>query len=735
MHWILALIVALVSPQTPSLPDGPTVIAQLSKARLDKTHVYAIRDINIRRDALSFSFNRGLIAFLEPIGGKVTGAVFVGDGEIVAFPPNDIERQQIHRYTDSAVLNERFDAAYLRFTDGAHDEIVKAVKERAEEEVSPEDREALLQRDEEFRKATEPLHARILDDVLGSGRRPFFAAQLRSSRLGWFRATYDERLAEEVLIAGGRSWDSANAGPVWAHFDRRADTGAAEKQDVEGALATDVLSYEVDAAVRAGMSLEAKTSIRFRAVEGGGRVLRFALSPRVRVTSAAAGDSRPLAFHQGSAGVAVVLDQPMESGHEAVIQIAYVGSALAPVHRTFGVSREFWHPAAVARDWARFSLTFHFPVGWNLVATGDKLKEWEEAGQRHSVWTSDGAYSAAFNVGACTAFSDDAAMPSLHTCPPADPNVLNPKGYAARVLSEARAAVATFREVLGEAPHSRLTISPIPSLPAKSGPGLVYAPAALFLSEGDFAEAERSFAREMARQWLDQSMAAASDRDRWMLEGLAGYLAAMHFERRHSESQSQALMERARAELLERSPEGSPYAGLGPVSIGARLAGPGATLAYIRALENKSVWIMHMLRAEMRGDGDDDAAFLRTIREFAAGHRGRFATTGDFKRIAEKHAGRSLDRFFDQWVSGTAIPAYSLDYKVSPAGDAFVIEGVLRQTGVPDTFTMPVPLYAGDALLGRVAVTGGQAPFRFTSKENPKELRIDPKSTILTTAR
>ena len=123
---LLLVVFAGSSQFQPSETDE--ILAQLSKIRLDKKQIYNIRDITIRRDTASISFNRGTIAFLEPIKGKVTGAVFIGNGEIVALPPDAVEKQQIHKYTNSPILNEPFGAAFFRFTDDTYEEIVKQIQ-------------------------------------------------------------------------------------------------------------------------------------------------------------------------------------------------------------------------------------------------------------------------------------------------------------------------------------------------------------------------------------------------------------------------------------------------------------------------------------------------------------------------------------------------------------------------------------------------------------------------------
>src|SRR5262245_21805844 len=119
MGVLIGLLIGLAGAayQTAQSADAGEVLAQLSTMRLDKKQIYSIRDIEIRRDALSVAFNRGVIAFFEPVMGKVTGAVFIGSGEIVTIPPDSIEKQQVYKFTDTPIVNETFQTGVFRFTD------------------------------------------------------------------------------------------------------------------------------------------------------------------------------------------------------------------------------------------------------------------------------------------------------------------------------------------------------------------------------------------------------------------------------------------------------------------------------------------------------------------------------------------------------------------------------------------------------------------------------------------
>ena len=66
-----------------------------------------------------------------------------------------------------------------------------------------------------------------------------------------------------------------------------------------------------------------------------------------------------------------------------------------------------------------------------------------------------------------------------------------------------------------------------------------------------------------------------------------------------------------------------------------------------------------------------------------------------------------MDWFFNEWVYGTQVPAYKLEYNVTSDG---TLSGKVTQSGVSDDFVMLVPLYIdmgkGWARLGAARMTG-----------------------------
>ena len=136
-----ALMVSIVpgaaeppSDQEPA--NARALYDQLNNLAVEPGQVYALRGAQITRDRVKIYFNRGFVGFIGKVAGEVTGAFFAGDGEVLMVPPNSIEKGSLAQFTGSAVLEEGFSFAYLRFTDQTAAELMAAARP-----VDPEDPE------------------------------------------------------------------------------------------------------------------------------------------------------------------------------------------------------------------------------------------------------------------------------------------------------------------------------------------------------------------------------------------------------------------------------------------------------------------------------------------------------------------------------------------------------------------------------------------------------------------
>src|SRR5271157_5709438 len=114
----------------PSENPGPavTLYRQLRDLGLDSARVYQIRDAGLDRGEIHITLNRGTIAFSQSVEGRVTGAFFDGDGEVLLVPPNRVERASMALFTGTPILEERFSTAFFRFTDDTFERLAPGLR-------------------------------------------------------------------------------------------------------------------------------------------------------------------------------------------------------------------------------------------------------------------------------------------------------------------------------------------------------------------------------------------------------------------------------------------------------------------------------------------------------------------------------------------------------------------------------------------------------------------------------
>ena len=112
---------------------------QQLRSLLPGGEVIAVNNLELRRDAATFTFRHGDFAFYGEVNVKVTGAVFKGDGHLHITPPTAQERHSlsIFKKTESILdqteeFDEDFDKVVLRFTDSTAAELRKAAAGKGE---------------------------------------------------------------------------------------------------------------------------------------------------------------------------------------------------------------------------------------------------------------------------------------------------------------------------------------------------------------------------------------------------------------------------------------------------------------------------------------------------------------------------------------------------------------------------------------------------------------------------
>ncbi len=122
---VLAASFSLPADNVVPGPNSDPFYQQLRNLTLSSETV-SVSNFTLKREAGTFHFRSGTVCFVAPVNGKVTGAVFNGEGNLVLDPQVDSERASLKLLTKEDEFVETFDHAVFRFTDSTYDEIKKA---------------------------------------------------------------------------------------------------------------------------------------------------------------------------------------------------------------------------------------------------------------------------------------------------------------------------------------------------------------------------------------------------------------------------------------------------------------------------------------------------------------------------------------------------------------------------------------------------------------------------------
>jgi peptidase M1-like protein len=659
-----------------------------------------VKDFVLKRDAGVFTFRSGVFSLLEPVNGKITGAVFTGDGSFALTPPIEVEQRNLAILTRGQPFEEQFSSAVFRFTDGTEEELRKGSV--AETSPAAGDPAKLLSdiQDQLRKKLRDNLSARLLEDVLSSSRGGKFTAYIKGKKYS-DKMVYDVDPHGSDLVAPEEVslllWDDNRAG-IWAGFHLANEYAQHTATSREQNSTVVVQHHKLDTTIAKNASLTGTAITSFTASQDGVRVVPLELFPTLRVSSVTGKDGEPLSFIQEDkdedADFAVVLPRELKKGESYSITTKYGGKDALRNEGNgnyYPVARSNWYPGQGFGSYATFDMTFEVPKGMTMVATGKLLKKIDEGNETITEWTTEVPQAVAgFNFGL---FKRDEGKPFkepylLETfANPTPPDVISSiqhmgdeieattggrviglgtlgnmstLGMMKKAMGEAQFAVDIYTDFFGEAPYKRLAITQQTAFNyGQSWPGLVYLPITYFFDttvrhQLGMTEAHGYFKvvgpHEIAHQWWGHLVGFNSYRDQWMSEGFSDMSAAMFLQFVHGQQEKSLdsyhkFWADERQYLVEKNKEGRRPIDVGPVTMGYRLntAKSGFDITR-RLIYPKGAYILQMVRFMMqqRG-GDPDRAFKAMMHEFTQTYANRVASTEDFKAILEKHMTPEMD--------------------------------------------------------------------------------------------
>ncbi len=588
LAFFLLILHSVVALAQAPIANSDQNYLQLRNLKLGKEALLA-ENIVLEREFATFTFRNGTIFFAEPVNGKVTAAVFVGEGSLALKPDSAAEQKSLALLSKSSDFNERFEVVVLQFTDGTYDELVKAAPKARDLSAADRAAKALannLEATHQNREVRYNVSARILQDVLATSPGGFFAAFVNGKNYS----------GKELFIVdpqGVTSWGlqpeevafvtyDENKFGIWAasHLRSELATGAAKGSQMNGPI--DLISQKLDTTIQKNAEMKVSATTTILAVRDGIRVLPFSLFRNFKIDSVTDESGQPLAYifekvpwvrqdRDDPDNFNVILPTSLPKGSKFTLHVTYGGKEA--VSNTGGgnyspEAREDWFPATRIGDYADYEMTFRIPKGMTIAASGTQLSQKNEGDWNVTQWRTEAPISVTgFNFGRFK--STELKLNNgfiIQTCANTElPDSIrsikqsfqgglpeeNVDGEERSALgtmdttikmkekmAEAQLAMGLYTDYFGPLSYKRLAMTQQTACNyGQAWPGLVWLPICSFFDstvkhQFGIDETRQPYwnvvaPHEIAHEWWGHTVGWASYRDQWMSEGFAQLSASL----------------------------------------------------------------------------------------------------------------------------------------------------------------------------------------------------------------
>jgi tetratricopeptide (TPR) repeat protein len=488
-----------------------------------------------------------------------------------------------------------------------------------------------------------------------------------------------------------------------------------------------IIRYDLQAELKANTSVvKAKAVVEFQILEKGYDYGIFEIDRRARIKSVRAKNGQYLKFSQPENADYVVISLPwyLKARKETKIEFDYTcdfplllngashsGSKADPHQGNYFFMWKWYPVNDYYCDQASADFRFIVPKDYEIMTSGQEISSEVKGDKKTSHWQSYGASNYYFVfAGPFKRHTHQYGERRIDVYMDDDNPVLARAG-----AGKAEEILQFYEQLLGPYPYPTLNVV---TAQAKMNPvgleGLTYIDFEEFTQK--YAYSDWTWSHELAHHWFGGAIRPKSPEDYcFIVEAPAEYLARAYIRSKTGEEQFQTDLEMQKMIALSGEE-------IVPITKFFTLESGGDFLYA------KGFYVYHMLRHIM---GDDQ--FFSMLKEFIEKFHLQSAGIADLKEVAEKTFGKPLAWFFDQWIYGTGIPDYKLDYSIVPteAGE-FEITAHIQQSVWP--FRMPVEIVVSqdqfrDVL--KLYVDHKETHYRFKLPYRPDVLKLDPEFKIL----
>ena len=324
-----------------------------------------------------------------------------------------------------------------------------------------------------------------------------------------------------------------------------------------------------------------------------------------------------------------------------------------------------WYPLSLeGRTLATFDLTFNTPDAYLLASVGERVDSSRSGTRVTTRWVTAGAHPERVlqprPVQGLHGTEPGAAPGHRHDLrggpQEARPGVSTSSGICARrVGDDVSKSLQFFQPVYGAAASSTSTPPRSPSSTARRFPGMLHLSWVTFQQTDDQGGDEVFRAHEVAHQWWGIGVDYRTYHDRWLSEGFAEF-SGLWYMQIARKSNDKYFAQLRRLSLVDPAAEARCRARSPSATACSRRTTPTWTTTAPWSTRRAPGWstCSAILMLDLKTMNED--RFTETMQDFYRSYEGKRASTADFRRVVERHAGTDMGWFFDQWVDGDRDP-------------------------------------------------------------------------------
>lgn len=738
-----------------------------------------VSGLTLKRDRVLMTFN-GTFYFTSAVEGKITGAVFIGQGNFKAeVPPSDFEKNNVKRLLNADAVESDFKTAVLRFTDDTFDIIGKNKQDATADAQS---QKLAVESDARILKETGAnLASRLTLSILNKENPGLFFATFDGGRRDRFSYAldYQNRLPTHYFgINGGEKGlvfaykQSIYNNETWLAFYSLKDyqTGFVSYSDVNDLV--DITHYKMELNLRSpksrlGLRTKVNMTARFSDVsaisfnigESLGEAENQRLKKQLRLKAVRLDNETVEAVQEDwESALTVFLPKAVQSGQNLEFEFEMEGDFIQQPdfiqdESHYPRSNTSWYPRHGYLDRATYEMSFAHSKNLKIATVGVRQSEeisLEDKDVMITKYKMD--YPVSFVTFALARFIRKTEMIKWDSGEKPTPLEYSSVTFIpikeSFIMAELNNSVRYFHSLFGKYPYDTYGAAFHPFGFGQGFPSMVMIPGTDRANKYTYA----FIAHETAHQWWGNIVAWRSYRDQWLSEGFAEYSGILYTALRKDHKASLNLIDELR-DSLKNPPETRSGIGkgklvdVGPIILGHRLNSTKTYGAYNTLIYNKGALVLRMLHFlftdTQTGNGDP---FFAMMKDFVERYRNKVASTEDFRAVANEHFVKTpiaqrynlkdLNWFFRQWVYETDLPSYTMTYSLQDQPDgSCLMTGTITQENAPDNWAMilPVSFSLGQDRAARatVAAIGPKTDFSMKLPRRPQKVELDPQKWVL----